>query len=238
MQDIMAPLARSSKDPPPLADREFPLALRGYDRHAVDAYMQKTNRLIAELQATHSPEMAVRRALERVGEEVASILGRAHEAAEQITTRSRLEAEDRLEAAHREAREITVQAKRQLAELDTDTDRIWAERARIVKETSELAAELVGIAEAAEERFEDVEQGDSKQNGAPESETLIDARDADAITDDPRAQAQADSTQQSASSSQDEETEDEDESTAVFQAVQFSSEQQRSPNQSRNRRSA
>lgn len=218
MQDIMAPLARSSGDPrSSLADREFPLALRGYDRQAVDAYMQKTSRLIAELQTTHSPEIAVRRALERVGEEVASILGRAHEAAEQITTRSRVEAENRLQAAHREARKITTEAKRQLTELDADTDRIWEERARIVEETSELAAQLVGIADEAAERFEvterDPEQSDTSENG-----TLVDPLDAHAITDEQREEAQADSARQGAPSSCQEET-DQD-STAVFEAFE------------------
>lgn len=224
MQDIMAPLGRSSGDPTSLlADREFPLALRGYDRQAVDAYMQKTSRLIAELQTTHSPEIAVRRALERVGEEVASILGRAHEAAEQITTRSRVEAENRLQAAHREARKITTEAKRQLAELDADTDRIWEERARIVEETSELAAQLVGIAEEAAERFEITEESDSEQNGTPETETLVESHDADARTDQRHKKAQADSARKGASSSCQQEETDQD-STAVFQAFEPSDE--------------
>jgi hypothetical protein len=224
MQDIMAPVGRASGDPTSLlTDREFPLALRGYDRHAVDAYIQKTSRLIAELQTAHSPEIAVRRALERVGEEVASILGRAHEAAEQITTRSRLEAENRLQAAHREARKITVEAKRQLVELDADTDRIWEERARFVEETSELAAQLVGIAEEAAERFEVTEQSDPEQNGTPETETLVDPRDAEGIIDGQREKAHAGSARQSASSSRQARETDQD-STAAFQAFEPSDE--------------
>src|SRR5436309_2339898 len=91
LQEITAPLA------PLAADVDFPRVLRGYDPMAVDAYVKQTSQLVAELQATRSPEAAVRRALERVGEQISGILKRAHETAEQITAQSRREAEDRLE---------------------------------------------------------------------------------------------------------------------------------------------
>src|SRR5438105_8686432 len=107
LQEITEPLATLPDDPmPSVADVEFPMALRGYDRLAVDAYVRKTSQLVAELQATRSPEAAVRRALGRVGEEVSGILQRAHETAEQITAQSRSESEERLETARREASEI------------------------------------------------------------------------------------------------------------------------------------
>src|SRR5579884_3534013 len=112
MQEITAPLATLPDDPvPTVADVEFPIVLRGYDRESVDAYVQRTSQLVAELQATRSPEAAVRRALERVGEEVSGILQRAHETAESITSRSRADAEDRLEIARQEAAEITAAAE-------------------------------------------------------------------------------------------------------------------------------
>lgn len=154
MQEITAPLARLPDDAvPEVADINFPLVLRGYDRLAVDAYVRKTSQLVAELQATRSPEAAVRRALGRVGEEVSGILQRAHETAEQITTQSRVEAEERLEAARREASEITSGADQRLADLDSETDRIWAERHRIVEDTRELASQLLALADSAVERF-------------------------------------------------------------------------------------
>src|SRR5437016_4743700 len=129
MQEITAPLARLPEDPvPEVADIDFPLALRGYDRLAVNAYVRKTSQLVAELQATRSPEAAIHRALARVGEEVSGILQRAHDTAEQITSQSRVEAEERLQAARREASEITAGADKRVADLDSETDRIWAER--------------------------------------------------------------------------------------------------------------
>lgn len=174
MQEITAPLARLPEDPvPEVADIDFPLALRGYDRLAVDAYVRKTSQLVAELQATRSPDAAIRRALERVGEEVSGILQRAHETAEQITAQSRIEAEERLEHARREATEITSSADRRLAELDSETDRIWSERHRIVEDARELARQLVSLAEAAAERFpaapEETEEPKAEQAEEPES---------------------------------------------------------------------
>jgi uncharacterized protein with HEPN domain len=154
MQEITAPLATLPDDPVPVvAEADFPIALRGYDRIAVDAYVRRTSQLVAELQATHSPEAAVRRALERVGEQISGILQRAHETAEQITTQSRSEAEDRLEQARIEAARITADARHRLKELDTDTDRIWDERHRIVEDASELARQLMALADSAAQRF-------------------------------------------------------------------------------------
>ena len=154
MQEITAPLATLPDDPlPVVADVEFPVVLRGYDRETVDAYVQRTSQLVAELQTTRSPEAAIRRALERVGEEVSGILQRAHETGSRITSQSRSEAEDRLEAARQEAAQIISRAEERVRELDADTDRIWAERQRIVEDTRELAGELLTLTESAADRF-------------------------------------------------------------------------------------
>jgi len=154
IHEITAPLATLPENPvPEVADVDFPVVLRGYDRIAVDAYVRKTSQLVAELQATRSPEAAVRRALGRVGEEVSGILQRAHETAEQITANSRRESEDRLESAREEAAQIVSAAQARVKELDAETERIWAERHRIVQDTRELARQLLGLADSAAERF-------------------------------------------------------------------------------------
>jgi hypothetical protein len=154
MQEITAPLETLPADPvSEAADVHFPVALRGYDRLAVDAYVRHTSQLVAELQATRSPEAAVRRALERVGEQISGILQRAHETSEMITAQSRSEAEDRLEEARREAARITASAEQRLKDLDAETDRIWAERQQIVEDTRELARQLVGLTDSAADRF-------------------------------------------------------------------------------------
>jgi hypothetical protein len=150
---VTEPLGQLPQDPLASVPVDFPIALRGYDRIAVDAYVERTTQLIAELQSTRSPQAAVRRALERVGEEISGILQRAHDTADEITARSRAEAEERLETARREAVELTAEAERRVAELDAETDRIWAERHSIVTDVRDLASRLTGLAEEALDRF-------------------------------------------------------------------------------------
>lgn len=191
MQEIAAPMANLPDDPiPDVADVEFPIVLRGYDRLAVDAYVARTSQLVAELQASRSPEAAIRRALERVGEEVSGILQRAHETGEGITARSRAEAEDRLEAARREAEALLADARNQahdtvggaehrLTELDAETDRIWAERHQIVEDTRSLAAQLLALAEAAVERFPAADERAHTDEHPVEDDLDRDADDAD-----------------------------------------------------------
>jgi DivIVA protein len=153
LAEITRPLEALPEDPLSLVDADFALALRGYDRVAVDEYVRQTRRLVAELQATRSPEAAVRRALERVGEQISGILQRAHETAEQITAQSRSEAEDRLQQARVEAAQIAAAAEQRVRDLDADTDRIWLERERIVADAEDLAGQLHSLAKTAAERF-------------------------------------------------------------------------------------
>ncbi len=93
---VRAASARGAVDRVRSAD--FPVTLRGYDRAAVDAYVADVAQLVAELEATQLPESVVQRALDDVGNETSAILKRAHEAGEEITSRSRSQAEGRLEA--------------------------------------------------------------------------------------------------------------------------------------------
>ncbi|MFZ2051234.1 MAG: hypothetical protein WAU69_09940 [Solirubrobacteraceae bacterium] len=159
IEDLSAlPPTKTQALSPALSEADFSVVLRGYDREAVDVYVRRTNQLIAELRVTQTTEGAVQRALERVGDEVAGILRRAHETADQITVRSRSEADDRLAAAIEDSREITVSATASLRELDADTDRVWAERHRIIEDARALAEELLGLADAAAERFPPTEE--------------------------------------------------------------------------------
>lgn len=168
IQEITAPLATIPDDAVKIAaDVEFPIVFRGYDRIAVDAYVKRTSQLVAELQATRSPEAAVRRALERVGEQIAGILQRAHDTASQITTQSRREAEDRLVLARQEAARIAADGEQRVKDLDAETDRIWAERLRIVEDARELAAQLLVLAEEAAARFPPAEEPAEPAQGVP-----------------------------------------------------------------------
>ena len=118
-------------------DVDFPVALRGYDRDAVDRYVEQVNRVIAELEVSASPESAVRHALEEVTEETHGLLERAHETAEEITARSRSRAEDRVQQGEREAEQI-----RQTAAREAEEDREKARReAQELRERAEREAQ-------------------------------------------------------------------------------------------------
>jgi hypothetical protein len=174
LQEITAPLETLPHDPVAAVHADFPVALRGYDRLAVDAYVKQTSQLVAELQATRSPEAAVRRALERVGEQISGILQRAHETAEEITSQSRREGEDRLEHARIEAAEIVAAAHQRVKDLDADTDRIWVERHRIVDDARELAQQLSVLADSAAARFPEVDEAAEPADVASDPELAPD----------------------------------------------------------------
>jgi cell division septum initiation protein DivIVA len=94
--------------PAEIRDPSFPLEMRGYSRQAVDAYIERANHLIAELEVSRSPRAAVRHALDRLTEEVGGILQRARETAEEITSSAREEAKETTTRAGAEAAELLV----------------------------------------------------------------------------------------------------------------------------------
>ena len=134
--------------PAALRNVSFPVSVRGYDRRAVDIYVARVNRLIAELEATRSPEAAVRHALEQAGEQTSGILRGARETAEEITA-----------AARREAVEITAGAKAEAADIvvnaSAEADRTKAEAdEHVAKATTEAGEILAGSRKEAEERLQ------------------------------------------------------------------------------------
>lgn len=158
-----------------VAEPQFPPALRGYDREAVDAYVERVTRLVSELNAVRSPRAAVRQALERVGAETTDILRRAHETAEQVTSSARAEADEltgrtrreadelaqksnaeaqaRLAEARAEAEGMIAEAQQRAQDLDRDADIIWQERARLIDDIRKLADDIQGAARAADLRY-------------------------------------------------------------------------------------
>jgi DivIVA domain-containing protein len=136
-----------------LRDAGFPIVLRGYDRDAVDAYVQEVNRVIAELQVGRSPQSAIRHALDQVSEETKGILERAHETADEITARSRSQADDRVQWAEREAREAIAAATERVHELEADAERVWEERQSLIDDVKRIAQELTAVADDAGVRF-------------------------------------------------------------------------------------
>jgi len=153
-------------------DTEFPVAIRGYDRAAVDRYVEHVNRLLAELEISSSPESAVRHALDEVSEETRDILQHAHDTAEEITARSRSRADDRLQQAEQEAKELRAtalseaQETRDAAQREAEETREAArresqqQRAAAQREADELRTSARGesadMLETAETRSRDL----------------------------------------------------------------------------------
>lgn len=130
----------------------FAVTLRGYDRAAVDRYVREVNRVIAELEISSSPEMAVRHALDEVSEETREILQRAHQSAEELTARSRARADERLEQAETEAQQLRETTQREAEETR-------AQAASEAAETRETAAgEAHELRETATQEAEQVRQ--------------------------------------------------------------------------------
>jgi cell division septum initiation protein DivIVA len=132
--------------PPELRDPSFSISVRGYDRHAVDRYVERVNRLIAELQVSGSPRAAVRHALDRVGEQTSGILQRARDTAEEIITSAREEAEETTQRAKAEARDILAAGEREASEA---ASRATAEAEQIIAGARARSDEL--LRQAADE---------------------------------------------------------------------------------------
>jgi DivIVA domain-containing protein len=161
LRDVRDPLPDGIRDP------SFPAAIRGYDRRAVDAYVEQVNGLIAELQVSGSPQAAVRHALERVGEQTSGILQHARETAEEITKSAREEAEETTARAKAEAQDITTAAQGQASEAiarardeaDELVARARTEANQILARANEQSETTLAQARVeAEERTRQVEQ--------------------------------------------------------------------------------
>ena len=135
-----------------LREVDFPIAMRGYDRAAVDRYVKEVNRVIAELELSSSPESAVRHALDEVSEETSGLLQRAYETSEEITARSRAKADDRIQQAEREAEGLREAAEHDARELRETAQREADELRGSAKQQSEQ------LRAATEARVEELER--------------------------------------------------------------------------------
>jgi DivIVA domain-containing protein len=126
------------QSPNALDDVAFPVSMRGYDREAVDGYVSRVREVVARLEASRSPEAAVKEALEKVGEQTKSVLESAGQSAQQITDAARREAEETTGRAKSEAEETVAKAK---AEASKIVARSQAEAKETVSKARKEAAE-------------------------------------------------------------------------------------------------
>jgi DivIVA domain-containing protein len=122
--------------PADLLNASFPTAVRGYDRRAVDAYITRAYRVIAELKVGASPRAAVTHALEQTEQQVSGLLQRAHETGEEITASARQEAEEVVAVAKAEAAELLVN-------VSTEADGLKAEAEQLIAKARTEAEDIL-----------------------------------------------------------------------------------------------
>src|SRR4051795_13300596 len=160
------PSARHSGAVNRVSEVEFPLVLRGYERSAVDGHLAQIAQLVAELEATQLRENVVQRALDEVGEETSGILQHAHETAEEITSRSRSQAEGRIQRAEREAELIRREAQQYADRVASDTRRLTEERRKLIEELRQYAEDVLAVADDALERLPEL-LAENRENQPP-----------------------------------------------------------------------
>jgi cell division initiation protein len=167
--------SRSATDD--IASRTFPVVMRGYDRAAVDAFLQEVVQIITDLESRQSQESVVQKAIAEVGEETASILQRAHETAEEIAARSRAQAEGRIQRAEREAELLRQEADAYSEKIVFDTRVLWEERQRLIEDIRQLADDVLNTADDAAERVSmpqmlSEEEAAVEEDGPPTEEEI------------------------------------------------------------------
>jgi DivIVA domain-containing protein len=164
--------SRSASASEHLREANFPLVMRGYDRHAVDEFLAGLLALVEDLESRQTREGVVQKALDELGEETAGILQRAHETADDISARSRAQADARLQRAEREAEILRHDADEYAEQVIVDTRLLWDERQRLIEDIRQLADDVLGTADDAMERLKLPEQlGSAEAPPAEEPET-------------------------------------------------------------------
>lgn len=185
--------------PAELLDVSFPVAVRGYDRAAVEAYVKRVNRVIAELKVSASPRAAVTHALEQTEQQVSGLLQRARETGEEITASARQEADEIVAKAKADAAELHVNISSEADGIKAEADQVLADargeaedllkRSRLEAENTRAAAnaeaeerrrqlveELEGLREQAEAKMRDLE-ADTERVRDERQQLLADLRE-------------------------------------------------------------
>jgi hypothetical protein len=179
--------ARSASASERLREANFPMVVRGYHRQTVDLFLAELLELVEGLESRQTREGVVQKALGELGEETAGILQRAHETADDITARSRAQADARLQRAEREAEILRRDADDYAEQVIADTRQLWEERQRLIEDIRQLADEVLGTADDAIERLKLPEQIGSAEpvEGDPETAALAPEAAPEPFAEDP-----------------------------------------------------
>lgn len=146
--------AEAGPEPDAEADEAapFPVGRQGYNRAAVDARIAELEAELEELRAI-PPQPSITEEIERLGEQTASILVVAHDQAHETTRLAQEQADRCIADAASNAVAITEKAKRDLCEIDEETDTVWRERTRLLEDARNVGSALIALSEAATARF-------------------------------------------------------------------------------------
>jgi cell division septum initiation protein DivIVA len=147
----------------------FPIARLGYDREAVDQHVAELERELAELQTRAPSAEVVSAEIERIGEQTSAILTVAHDRAHEMTRQAQEQADRCLADAASNAVMITEDAKRRLRQLDSDTDAVWRERARLIEDVRTVSNALATLADDAVARFPAEQERPESDRSEPEA---------------------------------------------------------------------
>jgi len=183
---------RSASASERLREANFPMVVRGYHRQTVDLFLAELLELVEDLESHQTREGVVQKALGELGEETAGILQRAHETADDITARSRAQADARLQRAEREAEILRRDADEYAEQVIVDTRTLWDERQRLIEDIRQLADEVLGTADDALDRLKLPEQIGSAEEtealppeGDPETMALAPEVEPEPFAEDP-----------------------------------------------------
>jgi hypothetical protein len=166
--------SRSASASERLREVNFPMVVRGYHRPTVDLFIAELLELVEDLESHQTREGVVQKALGELGEETAGILQRAHETADDITARSRAQADARLARAERESEILRHDADEYAEQVVVDTRALWEERQRLIEDIRQLADEVLGTADDAIERLRLPEQIESSAPLEDDTEAVAD----------------------------------------------------------------
>jgi vacuolar-type H+-ATPase subunit H len=137
----------------PFEEPRFPIARQGYDRHAVDEHVADLERELAQLRAGERSDISVAAEIERIGEQTSAILLVAHDKAQETMHQAQEQADRCMADAASNAVAITEEASRRLRQLDSETDSVWRERARLIDDVRHVSSALAMLAQEAGDRF-------------------------------------------------------------------------------------
>jgi vacuolar-type H+-ATPase subunit H len=110
-------------------------------------------RELAQLRAAERSDNSVAAEIERIGEQTSAILLVAHDKAQETTRQAQEQADRCVADAATNAVAITEEASRRLRQLDSETDSVWRERARLIDDVRNVSSALASLAQEASDRF-------------------------------------------------------------------------------------